>query len=417
MNSFRKTTAEWTPPKPTNRADHIDYSEHLLRKTVQRNPLRSSQKHLPLTVKNDLLEHRKNLPLYLHRLTAELKRKNSNQKNIRELFTSKNPDEPIIVLPNLAKNRPPAKYEVEKEFKLPNDPLTLRIFDELTHQEPIDFFVIETPAAEEKKQEKFNSKKPEQTPEEKIRMIIRNKLEEELYDKLDKCYKEYTKNRIAEKLRQLARQEYQLAQQKRKRNAQIEPVLTYNNPRVMQFFTTQTQEDFPMQETEPEVGIEGTLTDETINKAKEDEEQDIKLIEEICKKENVKLSEFFNMEENEFNRKYQNEFLEDLQKGRGGLVSPARTLSNMATPKNNKIRMFDNFEVDDHTRHTKLHGKKLFGVNEDIAKRRERDFLFDQYTLTRGVRLNKGLNPQKNSKRRRNIIMQTSNLRHPCLSL
>jgi hypothetical protein len=393
----------WTAPKQTNRADHIDYSEHLLRKTVQRNALRSSHKELPTSVKNDFLEHRKNLPLYLHRLTADLTHKNGPKKNIRELFTSKNPDEPIVVLPNLAKNRPPAKFEVEKEFKLPNDPLTRRIFENITHQEPMDFFVIETPAAEEKKKNERINAKPEQTTEQKIQMIIRGKLEDELYDKLDRCYREYTKIRITQKLRQLTLEETQQAkgQQRKKQDTPKESVLSYKNPRVVQFFTTQTLDDYPP--PEPGLEVTGTLTGETNSKAKE-EEEDIKLIEDICKKEKLKLCEFFNMEENLFNRKYQNEFLGDYLKGRG-LVSPTLTLSNLDTPK---IRMFDTLELDDHQRHTKLYGKKLF-VNDEIAKRRERDFLFDQYTLTLGVRLNKGLNPAKNSKRRKNIIMQTSN--------
>lgn len=407
MNTSKKDPKpEFVPPKQLNRADNIAYSEHLLRRTIQKQPLRSSIKKLPLHIENDLLEHRKNLPLYLHRLTAELKRKNGPQQTIRELFTSKNPDRPIVVLPNLAKNRPPARFEFEKEFKLPNDPLTRKVFEELTHQEPVDYFVIETPATEEKKKEKF-IKKPEQTVDEKVREIIRNKLEEDLSDKLDKCYREYAKIRITERLRQLTVQEANHLQSlsRKPKNVLNAPILTCDNPRVVQFFTTQTLEAPPSPKAQENVTVDvnAAETDE-INTRMKEEEEDEKLIEDICKKQDVKLCEFFNIEENAFNRKYFNQFYDELKKTR----SLSGWSMNLMSPRNDKIRMFDTLELDDHDRHTKLYGKKLFGINDEIAKRRERDFLFDQYTLARGVRLNKNLAPEKNSKRRMQVIMQTS---------
>lgn len=384
-----------SPPNSARRPDHIDYSEHMIRRIVQKNPLRSDQ-NLPSSIRKDFQDYHKNLPLYLHRMTAELKRKEGNTQDLKKLFDLP-ADQDTRIFPQVAAVPKYGHHKNAKSLKLPDSPIITKIHKILKEQEPIDYFVYTSLPVEEKKNKKEKAN-PEDTGnvEEKVQVIIRQKLEDDEEGKLDKLYKKYSKFRTVQKLKDLGVK--QINRVSRTPSKMTAPLYSHRNPEAFKFFVTQDDiQDFH------ESNSEGDLADsETLKLIAKEQQEKEKIIEKICENDNVKVCEIFNIQQDEFQRKYQNQFLERIKKE--GMTSARDTAHSRPA----KIRMFDHMEIDEKFKHFDPRGKKMF-VSAEIAKERQRNILFDQYTITRGELLNKQLDPRKNSKRRQQIILQTSN--------
>lgn len=407
-----KALSKSPPAKlPPRRLDNIEYSEHFLRRIVQKNIVRSSIKHLPPNVHNDYLEHKKNLPLYLHRVTADLKRQKGTDKSLKELFSETPEQKPVIVFPNMSANPYISRNKSESQYKLPDDPINRKILQKIADAEPIDFFVIETPAEVEKKKPGFRlGQKPSLSPAEKVRSIITKKIEADMAERIDQCYKQYSKVQTIEKLRQFSTEKLKTAESSPEKSKPVlhtegESIFSYNNPQARRLFTA--QDDISREEVESKGNA---------SISKEDEEE--AAVMEICKSHNIKVADFFNMNEQEFFRKYEKLETKPREKHERPDTSPIKNVRGARGSKSqDNGRLFENTEAllfsEELTRPQK-HIKNMFGY-DDISKKREKDFLFDKFTIGRGMRLNSLLNPEKNSKRRQHMIMQTSNLIHKIL--
>lgn len=395
------TTFRRGSPQPYHHPDHIDYTEHILRRTVQRTPLRNNLTTTSPHVKHDFFSFKDNLSLYLHKKTAILKSQQSitstSSRPLRNLFLA-NPDgQHNRVLPKVFGYHTNRVLENGKDLKIPTDRLNRKILQQIEDEKPIDFFVYESRGETEKKSNNRQKSPPKSvSPEQRLEQLIAQNLNDE---QLDKCFQQYCQSKTARNMRKLMIYE--------ENNINFdEPFIdqstfSYKNPLALKFFLTD-QGNALSEVPEGEKGSKEEVIHEKF--LKNVQKDDIKLINKVCRENNLQIGQLFSMEEKEFRMKYQNLDPRSQNVRYRKANSVARSLSEK------KMRFFETEPAEEILKgltHEEVGLRKLLN-DDEISKNRQKDLIHSNITMNK----NMGKVPSGSASIRPQIIMQTSKIYH-----
>lgn len=347
------------------RADDIEYTEYFLRKTIQPNSLRTPTFITPKAQKNAYAV-RKNFPLYLNKQTRILRETQGKDKPIRELFSRENNPDIQPIFPN-APSVPEYKIKKhQKQLSLPNDKVTREVINYLESQECRDFFVVESAAKEIKKKDVKKPQDKEMTPDQKIKLAILSQLDDR---DINKYFKFYSNDMLLERLKDFRSHGIT-------KRLPIQTFFTAPDEEVEEQILTERQgkpspSKFSRPQTtsrEPVKSTLGLYIMDTLKKNAEVREK--KVLEEICKKNNLSTKRLLNVDENIF-------------EGNNTFRPPQKTY---------KVKTYESDDIQAARLEAEMKAKEIkefkkntwrLGVNTDYRKEFQRNLLSDQASLQR----------------------------------
>ena len=296
-----------------NRPDHIDYTEHLVRRTVQKYPIRANQLHIDKAQRLHLNDQRDNLNLYLHRRTAELKRQypqaSIGSRPLRNLFLQEKDSNLNRVVPKMLQQSEAQRLQIAQKAHIPTDKMTKRTQSFLADQTPTDYFVCESPC---QTKNYANTTRNHIPGAEKLKKAasVEKKLEERLHaqlkdEQLNDCYNHY---KLKKSLSTLKLMKFQEERMRDKKFFVFACNSTSNKDGVTGIQRSQSVSCIRRSKN-PSTNPQKDFEDDD-----DDEEEEAELLGDICSKKNITLAKMFEVDEAEFRRKYQNKYLERARK-------------------------------------------------------------------------------------------------------
>lgn len=394
---LQKTIDEPKSSSIPNRSDHIDYTEHMIRRIVQKSPLRSNFSGLPLKVKQEFQAHRNNLALYLNKRTAELKRQFPEQgkgpRPIRNLYLSENEDNSNRIFPNVPTSSAHNRTKTAERFVSPIKSIdTSKKANSPSRSQSPGTLILSRSynGLSNILKPKIKQKETKITCDEKVKRIIISQLGEE---KVDEYFQKYNHDQAINKAKKLKLNGLQHLF--KGRVVSVTDRASYQTPKSRRsnfFFQTQLQEA-PAQTN---LQQKSSFFPSEAKKPVILDEKD--LIENICVNSDLKVSNFFDLKEDEFNMRFLTP-----QTSRGHRV---RTPTENNSENKSKSPIFDHTELRESLRSSRSSIRRMHIPDQNIAREREKNILFDKFTMNKGETLNKRMT--LHSKSKDNIIKQTS---------